>query len=42
MFSKSYFDAYHHHIPKSSPEEDYDDRNALYALYVSRQHEHLP
>ena len=32
MFSKSYFTAYHNHIPKSSPKEDYDDRNALYAL----------
>ncbi|KAI9688305.1 MAG: hypothetical protein M1820_010274 [Bogoriella megaspora] len=31
-FSRSYFNAYHTHIPKSSPEEDYDDRNALYAM----------
>ncbi|KAF2761175.1 hypothetical protein EJ05DRAFT_508369 [Pseudovirgaria hyperparasitica] len=31
-FSQSYFNAYHSHFPKASPEEDYDDRNALYAL----------
>lgn len=34
MFSQRYFEAYHAHIPKSAPEEDYDDRNALYSLYV--------
>lgn len=33
-FSQRYFEAYHTHIPKSVPEEDYDDRNALYSLYV--------
>jgi len=31
-FSSSYFNAYHSHIPKATPEEDYDDRNALYAM----------
>lgn len=31
-FSRSYFDAYHSHIPKAEPVEDYDDRNALYAM----------
>lgn len=33
-FSRTYFSAYHDHIPKASPKEDYDDRNALYALQV--------
>lgn len=33
-FSRSYFTAYHSHFPKASPEEDYDDRNALYAMQV--------
>lgn len=32
-FSRSYFNAYHSHVAKSYPEEDYDDRNALYAMY---------
>ncbi|KAL2151692.1 hypothetical protein VTH82DRAFT_6790 [Thermothelomyces myriococcoides] len=27
-----YFEEYHRHIPRSEPVEDYDDRNALYAL----------
>ncbi|KAI1116129.1 Fructosamine kinase-domain-containing protein [Nemania sp. NC0429] len=31
-FTPKYFDAYHLHIPKSEPKEDYDDRNALYAM----------
>ncbi|RYP84416.1 hypothetical protein DL770_005208 [Monosporascus sp. CRB-9-2] len=31
-FTRRYFQAYHSHIPKSEPEEDYDSRNALYAL----------
>ncbi|KAI1258534.1 Fructosamine kinase-domain-containing protein [Xylariaceae sp. FL1019] len=31
-FSQEYFDAYHSHIPISSPVCDYDDRNALYAI----------
>ncbi|OBT83586.1 hypothetical protein VE02_07995 [Pseudogymnoascus sp. 03VT05] len=31
-FSRSYFNAYHSHIPKSIPEDDYDDRNALYSI----------
>ncbi|KAL8724602.1 MAG: hypothetical protein Q9181_006757 [Wetmoreana brouardii] len=31
-FSRCYFNAYHSHLPKSSPEGDYDDRNALYSL----------
>lgn len=34
-FTKEYFDEYHLHIPKAQPEEDYDDRNALYALQVA-------
>lgn len=33
-FTQEYFDAYHAHYPKSAPEEDYDDRNALYAMSV--------
>lgn len=32
MFGFEYFDAYHEHIEMSEPKEDYDDRNALYAL----------
>ncbi|KAH8589977.1 NADP-dependent oxidoreductase domain-containing protein [Bisporella sp. PMI_857] len=36
-FSRSYFNAYHSHIPKSFPEEDYDDRNALYAMRFNLQ-----
>ena len=31
-FSQTYFHKYHSHIPKSFPEEDYDDRNVLYSL----------
>ncbi|KAI1500932.1 Fructosamine kinase-domain-containing protein [Biscogniauxia marginata] len=31
-FSRKYFNAYHSHFPKAAPEEDYDDRNALYAM----------
>lgn len=31
-FSRTYFHAYHCHVPKSFPEEDYDDRNALYSM----------
>ena len=27
-----YFEAYHAHIDKTEPKEDYDDRNALYGL----------
>ncbi|KAK1845817.1 hypothetical protein CCHR01_11549 [Colletotrichum chrysophilum] len=33
-FTQEYFDAYHSLIAKSDPIEDYDDRNALYAMYV--------
>lgn len=33
-FTQEYFDAYHACYPKSAPEEDYDDRNALYAMSV--------
>lgn len=32
LFSQRYFKAYHSYTPKSAPEEDYDDRNALYSL----------
>ncbi|GAW16790.1 hypothetical protein ANO14919_062280 [Xylariales sp. No.14919] len=31
-FTQKYFNAYHSHIPKSAPEDDYEDRNALYAM----------
>ncbi|KAF2232194.1 hypothetical protein EV356DRAFT_450641, partial [Viridothelium virens] len=31
-FSRSYFNAYHTHMPKAEPEDDYDDRNALYSM----------
>ena len=34
-FFRVYFDEYHLHFPKSLPEEDYDDRNALYAMYFT-------
>ncbi|RYC65941.1 hypothetical protein CHU98_g184 [Xylaria longipes] len=33
-FTRKYFNAYHSHIPKSAPEDDYDDRNALYAMVI--------
>lgn len=33
-FTRKYFDAYHCYIPTAYPEEDYDDRNALHAMYV--------
>ncbi|PVH71387.1 hypothetical protein DL98DRAFT_106360 [Cadophora sp. DSE1049] len=33
-FSRIYFNMYHSHIPKFFPEEDYDDRNALYSMSV--------
>ena len=29
---KPYIEAYHKHFPVSPPVEDYDDRNALYAI----------
>jgi hypothetical protein len=29
-----YFEAYHAHIDKTEPRDDYDDRNALYGLCV--------
>jgi protein-ribulosamine 3-kinase len=32
MFTQEYFQAYQSHIPISEPTEDFDDRNALYAL----------
>ncbi|KAI1469878.1 Fructosamine kinase-domain-containing protein [Daldinia caldariorum] len=31
-FTRRYVQAYHSHIPKSEPQEDYDDRIALYSL----------
>ncbi|KAK1827409.1 hypothetical protein QBC39DRAFT_334173 [Podospora conica] len=31
-FGPEYLEMYHEHIPKSEPREDYDDRNALYAV----------
>ncbi|PYI04812.1 hypothetical protein BO78DRAFT_408816 [Aspergillus sclerotiicarbonarius CBS 121057] len=31
-FSKSYFNAYHSHIPKSASREDYDYHNALHSM----------
>lgn len=33
-FGKSYIKAYQKHFPVSAPEEDHDDRNALYSMYV--------
>ncbi|KFX96456.1 hypothetical protein V490_03340 [Pseudogymnoascus sp. VKM F-3557] len=36
-FSRSYFNAYHSHIPKTAPEDDYDDRNALYSMRFNLQ-----
>jgi len=36
-FSRSYFAAYHSHVPKSTPEGDYDDRNALYSMRFNLQ-----
>ncbi|KAK5631742.1 hypothetical protein RRF57_007456 [Xylaria bambusicola] len=33
-FTRRYFNAYHLHIPKSALEDDYDDRNALYAMVI--------
>ncbi|KAL7896627.1 Fructosamine/Ketosamine-3-kinase [Trichoderma sp. SZMC 28014] len=36
-FTRRYFQAYHSHIPKAEPEEDYDDRNALYSLRFNLQ-----
>ncbi|KAL4987831.1 hypothetical protein BDW68DRAFT_187685 [Aspergillus falconensis] len=33
-FSKRYFNSYHSYVPKSAPEENYDDRNALYCLVI--------
>ncbi|KAH6604302.1 hypothetical protein Trco_007748 [Trichoderma cornu-damae] len=35
-FTRRYFEAYYSHIPKAKPEEDYDNRNALYSLYVAQ------
>ncbi|KAI1759680.1 NADP-dependent oxidoreductase domain-containing protein [Hypoxylon sp. FL1150] len=32
-FTRQYFQEYHSHIPQSEPQEDYDDRNALYSLF---------
>ncbi|KAL4970911.1 NADP-dependent oxidoreductase domain-containing protein [Aspergillus stella-maris] len=36
-FSRRYFNTYHSYVPKSAPEEDYDDRNALYSLRFNLQ-----
>ncbi|KAI0902602.1 Fructosamine kinase-domain-containing protein [Annulohypoxylon nitens] len=33
--NKAYREEYHKHFPKSWPEEDFDDRNALYAIRVN-------
>lgn len=33
-FGKEYLEAYHKHVEKSAPEEDYDGRLDLYKLYV--------
>lgn len=33
-WSRDYTEAYHTHIPKDAPVQDWDARNALYALYV--------
>ncbi|KAI0120596.1 Fructosamine kinase-domain-containing protein [Xylariales sp. AK1849] len=31
-FTRKHFYAYHSHFPKAAPEDDYDDRNALYGM----------
>ncbi|KAL4879790.1 NADP-dependent oxidoreductase domain-containing protein [Aspergillus karnatakaensis] len=31
--NERYFNTYHSYVPKSAPEEDYDDCNALYSLF---------
>ena len=36
-FGKSYIKAYQKNFPVSAPEEDHDDRNALYSMYVGSQ-----
>ena len=41
-FSKSYFTAYRFHMPPAEPVEDYDDRNALYALQEYLSNNQLP
>ncbi len=33
-FSRSFFMAYHSHVPKASPVEDYEHRNVLYSMQV--------
>ncbi|KAK4646926.1 uncharacterized protein QC761_0029200 [Podospora bellae-mahoneyi] len=50
QFTRLYFDEYHSHVPKAEPAEDYNDRNALYALrfdlhaaaLFSTQEEYVP
>ncbi|KAK4672138.1 hypothetical protein QC763_100390 [Podospora pseudopauciseta] len=34
QFTRLYFGEYHSHVPTAEPAEDYDDRNALYALTI--------
>ena len=31
-FSRAYFKAYHDRFPIAAPKDDYEDRNALYAM----------
>jgi protein-ribulosamine 3-kinase len=33
-FGKSYIKAYQRHFPESAPEEDHNERNALYSMYI--------
>lgn len=33
---------YHKHFPVSAPEEDYEDRNRLYSMYVSSNTQRIP
>ena len=41
-FTRSYFNAYHSYIPKAKPEEDYDDRNALYSMFETFGYKSYP
>jgi len=41
-FSRPYFHTYHSHVPKSFPEKDYDDRNALYSMWAKQSGQKFP
>ena len=34
---RRYMEEYHKHFPISAPEEDYEDRNRLYAMLVTSE-----